>query len=118
MMARLRIAVLLVAALGPAECGGKTEVPKRLGGLWTQADERRKSALDRLVETDPIRLQKGPNLLNGCDTAQWFALLTCPCLFSHCIWINAGAGQNKYFWPVGSIWMLASLVLTADLCAR
>jgi integrase len=33
-------------------------------------DKRRKSAVDRLAETDPIRPQKGPNLLHGCDTAE------------------------------------------------
>jgi excisionase family DNA binding protein len=33
-------------------------------------DERRKSAVDKLVEADPIGPQKGLNLLHGCDTAE------------------------------------------------
>jgi len=33
-------------------------------------DERRKSAVDKLVETHTIGSQKGPNLLHGCDTAE------------------------------------------------
>ncbi len=97
---RLRIAVLFVSALGLAACGGKTEVPDRLGGVWTQADE------------DSIRLKFVPttpsdpggvflSISRSGDGGDWFGPL-----------VLKQAGENRWAFALETIKKMAGDTLT------